>query len=66
MGLRLTEGVPASAFAARTGRTLEEAVDPEILETAIGEGYLVWSGDRLQATLEGRLRLDPLLAALLR
>jgi oxygen-independent coproporphyrinogen-3 oxidase len=66
MGLRLTEGVPASAFAARTGRTLEEAVDPEILETAIGEGYLVWSGDRLRATLEGRLRLDPLLAALLR
>jgi oxygen-independent coproporphyrinogen-3 oxidase len=66
MGLRLTEGVPAAAFAARTGRTLEEAVEPEILETAIAEGYLVWNGDRLRATLEGRLRLDPLLAALLR
>jgi putative oxygen-independent coproporphyrinogen III oxidase len=66
MGLRLSEGVPAGAFAARTGRRLEEAVDPEILETAIAEGYLVWNGDRLRATLEGRLRLDPLLAALLR
>jgi putative oxygen-independent coproporphyrinogen III oxidase len=65
MGLRLTEGVPAAAFAARTGRPLLDALDPEILETAIAEGYLRWSGDRLQATGEGRLRLDPLLAALL-
>ncbi|WP_428377155.1 radical SAM family heme chaperone HemW [Lichenicoccus sp.] len=64
MGLRLTEGIPAELFAARTGMTLDEALDAEMLRNAIEAGYVAWYGDCLVATAEGRLRLDALLAAL--
>ena len=64
MGLRLTEGIDAARFASRTGGSLIDALDAEILERALTEGYLVWRDDRLIATAEGRLRLDALLAAL--
>ena len=64
MGLRLAEGVSESAFAARTGMRLDQAVDPDILQQAIGADYLVRSAGHLTATLEGRLRLDALLQAL--
>ena len=64
MGLRLTEGISAQRFAARTGMALADALDPVIRAAAIEEGYLVAEGDRLRATPEGRLRLDSLLAAL--
>ncbi len=66
MGLRLTEGVDAASFAARTGVRLADAIDPVTLEMAEEEGYLRQESGRLVATGEGRLRLDPLLAALLR
>jgi putative oxygen-independent coproporphyrinogen III oxidase len=66
MGLRLAEGVDEARFAARTGQRLEDALDPEILSHALAEGYLARPPGRLVATEEGRLRLDPLLAALLR
>lgn len=66
MGLRLSEGVSAARFAVRTGMALDSALDPVIRAAAIEEGYLVAEGDRLRATAEGRLRLDALLAALLR
>jgi len=66
MGLRLSEGVSAARFAARTGMPLAQALDPVILAAAIEEGYLVQEGDRLCATPEGRMRLDALLGALLR
>jgi oxygen-independent coproporphyrinogen-3 oxidase len=66
MGLRLTEGIDAERFAARTGVTLEAAVDSEVLAQATAEGYLAWQGGRLVALLPGRLRLDALLAALVR
>jgi oxygen-independent coproporphyrinogen-3 oxidase len=56
MGLRLTEGVDAARFAARTGMALGDALDAETRAQALTEGYL---------TAEGRLRLDALLAALL-
>jgi len=64
MGLRLSEGVSAASFAARTGTTLPAALDLAILRAAEEEGYLDWHGDCLAATPAGRLRLDSLLAAL--
>jgi putative oxygen-independent coproporphyrinogen III oxidase len=63
MGLRLVEGVELARFAARTGRTIGESVDPGVLEQCIGAGYVVLTRDRLVATREGRIRLDSLLAA---
>ena len=65
MGLRLTEGVDAGRFAARTGMPLAEALDADTLARALDAGYLTRSGQILAATEEGRLRLDALLPALL-
>jgi len=64
MGLRLTEGVDAARFAARTGMKLESALDPATLEQALEVGYLTHAAGRLAATIEGRLRLDSLLTRL--
>ena len=64
MGLRLTEGIDIARFAARTGRTIAQSVDPGILEQCIQEGYIQHTDDRLIATRQGRIRLDALLAAL--
>ena len=64
MGLRLSEGVSADAFAGRAGTTLQQALDPVILRAAEDEGYVAWRDGRLVATPEGRLRLDALLGAL--
>jgi oxygen-independent coproporphyrinogen-3 oxidase len=66
MGLRLSEGVFDSRFRARVGMELADAVDPEILDRAVSENYLLRTADSLRATAEGRLRLDALLASLLR
>ena len=68
MGLRLTEGIDAGRFLARTGVRLADAVDADVLGRAVEAGYLVQEGvqerEVLRATLEGRLRLDALLGAL--
>ncbi len=64
MGLRLTEGIDAARFAARTGIALDTAVDRKILDQALDVGYLTHEGGRLTATSEGRLRLDSLLTQL--
>ncbi len=64
MGLRLTEGIDAARFAARTGIALDDALEPEILCRAIEEGYVTRTGHVIAATAEGRLRLDALLPAL--
>ncbi len=66
MGLRLTEGVSAARFGARTGLALADAIEPDILGRAIEAGYLVQESGRLRATEEGRLRLDALLGALVK
>ena len=66
MGLRLAEGVDASRFAARAGIELGDALEQPMFEQALAEGYLVWRDGRLIATPEGRLRLDALLAAIVR
>jgi putative oxygen-independent coproporphyrinogen III oxidase len=66
MGLRLTEGIDAARFADRTGVSLGGAIDQGVLQQALGENYLAWQGNRLVALPAGRLRLDALLAALVR
>jgi putative oxygen-independent coproporphyrinogen III oxidase len=66
MGLRLTEGVDAARFAARTGMALDDALDVDVRRQAEAEAYLTWDGCTLVATDAGRLRLDALLSALLR
>jgi putative oxygen-independent coproporphyrinogen III oxidase len=66
MGLRLSEGIDAAGFAARTGIALADALDAPTLEAAIEEGYVTWNGRRLAATQAGRLRLDALLPRLVR
>lgn len=64
MGLRLTEGVELARFEARTGRTLAQSMDIDVLGRCIAEEYLTLTHERLVATREGRIRLDSLLAAL--
>ncbi len=64
MGLRLTEGIDAARFAARTGLALDSAIDAETLARALDAGYLTRTAARLAPTPEGRKRLDSLLAAL--
>ncbi|WP_234730356.1 radical SAM family heme chaperone HemW [Acidocella facilis] len=66
MGLRLREGIAAPHFAARTGIALLEAIEPEILDECLAEGYLTFAEDRLAATAQGIKRLDALLPALCR
>jgi oxygen-independent coproporphyrinogen-3 oxidase len=66
MGLRLAEGIDGCRFRRRTGLPLEEALDPPVLQQALGEGYLEWHDGQLRATPAGRLRLDALLAAVVR
>jgi oxygen-independent coproporphyrinogen-3 oxidase len=64
MGLRLSEGIDAARFAARTGMTLDAALDPDTLGMAVEAGYLMQAEGCLRATPEGRKRLDALLARL--
>jgi putative oxygen-independent coproporphyrinogen III oxidase len=66
MGLRLSEGISAARFVARTGIALEDAIEPDIFVRAVEAGYLVREDDAFRATREGRLRLDALLGALVR
>jgi oxygen-independent coproporphyrinogen-3 oxidase len=66
MGLRLAEGIAAKTFAARTGVQLQDAIDPDTLEAAVEENYLIRTPTHLIATPDGRKRLDALLPALAR
>ncbi len=64
MGLRLAEGIAVDWFVRRTGRTIAQSTDADILAQCIGEGYVTLTANRLVATHEGRIRLDALLGAL--
>ncbi len=64
MGLRLSEGIRADRFLARTGIALAGAIDADVLAQALDAAYLEQAGGVLRATPEGRKRLDALLAAL--
>ncbi|HEY4254359.1 MAG TPA: radical SAM family heme chaperone HemW [Roseomonas sp.] len=66
MGLRLAEGVDPARIEVRSGLPFARTVDDAMLQACLAEGYLVWEGQRLVATVEGRLRLDAMLPALLR
>nr|WP_245214681.1 radical SAM family heme chaperone HemW [Pararoseomonas indoligenes] len=67
MGLRLAEGVAPARIAARSGLGFDAVVDRAMLDALMEEDYLRWLPDgRLQATIEGRLRLDAILPVLLR
>jgi oxygen-independent coproporphyrinogen-3 oxidase len=66
MGLRLSEGIDTRRFAARTGVSIEDALDTSVLNSAVEEGYVTFTESRLVATETGRVRLDALTAALLR
>ncbi|MGH7156150.1 MAG: radical SAM family heme chaperone HemW, partial [Acetobacteraceae bacterium] len=66
MGLRLAEGVDLTWFHQRTGVTIEDAVDADVMRMAMHQGYMTRTDSRLSATSEGRIRLDSLLGALVR
>lgn len=66
MGLRLAEGIDIARFERRTGVALAAAIDTAVLTQAIDAAYMTLDAGRLVATTEGRLRLDSLLAALVR
>ncbi|ABI60926.1 radical SAM family heme chaperone HemW [Granulibacter bethesdensis] len=64
MGLRITDGIDEARFRQRTGLTLEQAVDQEILSLALDNAYLSREHGNLRALPEGRVRLNALLQAL--
>jgi putative oxygen-independent coproporphyrinogen III oxidase len=66
MGLRLAEGIDEARFARRTGIAMDAAIDLDVLAMAQAEGYVTRGDGRLTAMPEGRLRLDALLAAMVR
>jgi oxygen-independent coproporphyrinogen-3 oxidase len=65
MGLRLTEGLSAAAFARRCGQPLLAVLDGDGLADMLTEGFLRWQNERLQASPAGRLLLNRVIAALL-
>ncbi|MDF7674183.1 radical SAM family heme chaperone HemW [Acetobacteraceae bacterium ESL0709] len=64
MGLRLKEGISLTRFAQKIGRPLADYMDQEILQACLDEQYLLLEEDHLCTTLEGRLRLELILARL--
>jgi oxygen-independent coproporphyrinogen-3 oxidase len=64
MGLRLSSGVDEQAFQARTGCSLLDSVDREILRMCVEEGYLLHEGGTLAATPRGRMLLEAILGRL--
>jgi oxygen-independent coproporphyrinogen-3 oxidase len=63
MGLRIAEGIPRDRFRARTGRGIEDALDPARI-AKLSE-FLTLDDAGLRATAAGRVRLNAVLAALL-
>ena len=64
MGLRLSEGLDAARFLARTGRDLGNAFSPA-RESLSEAGLVDWDGARLRATPAGRLVLNRVIETLL-
>jgi oxygen-independent coproporphyrinogen-3 oxidase len=63
MGLRIAEGISRDRFRARTGKIIEDALDPARI-ARLSE-FLVLDEKGLRATPAGRVRLNAVLAALL-
>jgi putative oxygen-independent coproporphyrinogen III oxidase len=66
MGLRLADGVDRADFQAKSGFRLDELVNPDALDRLAAAGYLRADARGLRATPEGMLRLNAVIAALLR
>jgi oxygen-independent coproporphyrinogen-3 oxidase len=64
MGLRLTDGIDAAHFAARTGAALWDSVDSHALATLTAQRLVDARRDRLQLTPAGRPVLNAILAEL--
>jgi oxygen-independent coproporphyrinogen-3 oxidase len=65
MGLRLRDGLSASAFAAHAGQPLDQALNRRGLDSMMEDGFVTWTGEQLQATPKGRLVLNAVIAELL-
>jgi len=65
MGLRLTEGIPLDRLRAECGAEAAAWIDAAHRDDLIEAGFLDPAPDRLRATVEGRQRLDALLAHLI-
>jgi oxygen-independent coproporphyrinogen-3 oxidase len=66
MGMRLREGMSASHFAALTGKTLLDSLDPQGLADMLEMGFVEWADDHLRPTEEGRKCLNGVLEKLVR
>ena len=64
MGLRLAEGIERWRLEAEAGSTIETLFGGPLLADLEEAGYIEPAGDRLTATLEGRQRLNAVIAAL--
>ncbi|MGO1119468.1 radical SAM family heme chaperone HemW [Rhodovibrionaceae bacterium A322] len=65
MGLRLQEGLFRANVLQETGESLDRQIEPHALNNLLAAGYLEDHGDRLVATLDGRTRLNAVIAHLL-
>ncbi len=66
MGLRLTEGVPFERISGEAGKKWQEVIDMPRFEAAIKEGLLEVTDTEMLATKSGRLRLNHLVAHVMR
>ena len=64
MGLRLVTGISLQEFSRRFG-PLAQSVDQAVLSRLVDQGLLTMTADRLAVTLDGRMVLNSILAALL-
>lgn len=64
MGLRVTDGIDAAAFRARTGVALQAAIDPRAVEELTRLGLIEFSPERLRLTRAGRPLLNAVLGRL--
>lgn len=64
MGLRLVTGISLQEFSRRFGQ-LAQSVDQAVLSRLVDQGLLTMTADRLAVTLDGRMVLNSILAALL-
>jgi len=64
MGLRLSDGIAAANFHARSGVPLGAVIDPAALQRLAEGGFIIHDSDGLRATPAGRQRLDAVIASL--
>ena len=65
MGLRLRDGADLAAIAARSGCDQNAIVDIAAMDRLIAGNLLLKDGNRLATTLDGRMKLNAVLAALI-